>query len=199
MPGGAVAPHYAFTHELYRQVVYEGIPEGRRRRLHQRIGEALESGVRRAGDGDRARPRRSTSSAAAIPHAPCTTSPLAAARARQRFANREAIGYLEAALALAALLPDEEERRRRELELRLALAQPLHELQGFGSERVRENAERAYELSVEVGNPGAGSLRSSTRSGSCMRCVPSRRRARWRRRWTTSRGVSGRRKLAWSR
>jgi uncharacterized protein YbdZ (MbtH family) len=77
---------------------------------------------------------------------------IAAARARQRFANREAIGYLEAALALLALLPDEDERRRRELELRVALGAALSDVYGFASEQVRENYDRASELCAAVGS-----------------------------------------------
>jgi adenylate cyclase len=76
----------------------------------------------------------------------------AAVHARQRFANREAIGYLEAALALVALLSEEGERRRRELELRLSLGAALSDIHGFASEQVRENYERASELCVTVGS-----------------------------------------------
>ena len=42
-PDRSVSRRYAFTHELYRQVVYAEIPEGRCMRLHQRIGQALEA------------------------------------------------------------------------------------------------------------------------------------------------------------
>ena len=152
LPGGAVAPHYTFAHELYRQVLYEGLPDGRRRRLHQRLGEALETAY-----GERATEiahelgvhfERGRDPTRAVRYLT-----VAAARARQRLANREAVGYLETALDLAALLPNEEDKRCRELELRVALAQPLHELHGFASERVRENSERAYALSTAVGNP----------------------------------------------
>jgi predicted ATPase len=47
-PDGRLARRYAFTHELYRQVVYEQTPEERRVRLHRAVGEALEGahGVR---------------------------------------------------------------------------------------------------------------------------------------------------------
>ncbi len=43
LPGRMVTRHYAFIHELYRQVVYEGIAAERRVRLHQRIGATLEA------------------------------------------------------------------------------------------------------------------------------------------------------------
>src|SRR5206468_6033039 len=150
-PDRSVSRRYAFTHELYRQVAYAEIVEGLRMRLHQRIGQALEAayGARqmeiapqlathfeRGRDGVRAL-RYLTA---------------AGAGARQRFANREAVGYLEAALALVASLPDERERRRRELELRLSLGPALSDVHGFASERVRENYERASALCAAVGS-----------------------------------------------
>src|SRR3990172_9420931 len=42
LPDSRAARCYAFAHALYQRVVYEGVPDGRRQRLHQRIGEALE-------------------------------------------------------------------------------------------------------------------------------------------------------------
>lgn len=149
-PDGSVAQSYAFRHELYRQAAYGEIPEGQRRRLHRRIGAALEASY-----GDRA-----TEVAGELAvhfgkgrdHGRALQYLAAAAtRARQRFAGREAIGYLEAAIALLPHLPDPDERCRRELNFRLALAPVLNDLHGFASEALRENSERAYELCARVG------------------------------------------------
>ncbi len=151
-PDGTVALRYAFTHELYRQAVYEGISEGTRQRLHQRIGEALETAY-----GDRATEiaaglavhfERGGDYPRALRHLAA-----AAARACQRFAGREAVSYLEAAIALTARLSEEGERRRQELELRLALAPLLNDLHGFASQELLQNCERAYDLCAQVGNP----------------------------------------------
>jgi DNA-binding winged helix-turn-helix (wHTH) protein len=151
-PDGSVAQSYAFRHELYRQAAYGEIPEGQRRRLHRRIGAALEASY-----GDRA-----TEVAGELAvhfgkgrdHGRALQYLAAAAtRARQRFAGREAIGYLEAAIALLAQLPDPDEQRRRELTFRLALAPVLNDLHGFASEALRENCERAYALCAQVGGP----------------------------------------------
>ena len=149
-PDRSVSRRYAFTHELHRQVVYEAIPEGQRMRLHQRIGQALEAayGARQmdiapqlALHFERGRDGRAL-----------RYLETAATRASQRFAGREAIGYLQAALTLVALLPDGDERRRRELELRLALGAALSDIHGFASERVRENYECASELCAAGGS-----------------------------------------------
>src|SRR5215813_557150 len=42
-PNGMVATRYAFVHALYQQVVYQELGAGRRIRLHQRLGECLET------------------------------------------------------------------------------------------------------------------------------------------------------------
>ncbi len=42
LPDGTPLAHYAFTHNLYPQVLGARVPEARRVRLHQRIGEWLE-------------------------------------------------------------------------------------------------------------------------------------------------------------
>jgi adenylate cyclase len=151
-PDGTVARRYAFTHQLYRQAVYEGTSAGSRQRLHQRVGEALE-----AAHGERA-----TEIAAELAaHFERGRDPLralrylraAAERAQQRFARREAAGYLEAAIAVAAQLPDEGERDRQELDLRNALAPILTDVYGFASGELVQNCERAYELCGKVGSP----------------------------------------------
>jgi DNA-binding winged helix-turn-helix (wHTH) protein/predicted ATPase len=151
-PDGGVRRRYAFSHELYRQAVYADIPEGQRRRLHQRIGETLEAAY-----GERAREiaallavhfEQSRDDRRTIRYLAA-----AAAHARQRFASREAAGYLETALAVADRLPHGMERSRRELELRIALGPALNDLHGFASEAVSENCDRAQALCAEVGSP----------------------------------------------
>jgi predicted ATPase len=43
-PDGTVSEGYAFVHALYQEVVSDRLTAARRRRLHQRLGEALEQG-----------------------------------------------------------------------------------------------------------------------------------------------------------
>jgi DNA-binding winged helix-turn-helix (wHTH) protein/tetratricopeptide (TPR) repeat protein len=151
-PPDGTARRYGFIHALYRHVVYETIPEGRRQRLHQRIGETLESAYdSRASDiaaelavhfeRSRDRPR-------AIKYLTAT-----ATRAQRRFATREAIGALESALTLARSLPNTEARQRQELDLRMLLGPALGSIYGFASEQVRQNYERARALCDAVGTP----------------------------------------------
>jgi predicted ATPase/DNA-binding winged helix-turn-helix (wHTH) protein len=151
-PARTVTNRYAFTHELYRQVVYAEISEGQCVRLHQRIGHALEAahGARRLEIAAQLAVHfeRGRDDARALHYFGA-----AAARARERFASREAIGYLEPALALVALIPDHDERTRRELDLRLALGGALADIHGFAAEPVRRNYELASALCTKVGTP----------------------------------------------
>jgi DNA-binding winged helix-turn-helix (wHTH) protein len=152
LPDGTVARRFAFTHQLYRQAVYEETSAGRRQRLHQRIGEALETM-----HGERATELAAELAAhfelsRDLPRAVRYLT-AAAARAAQRLAGREAISYLEAAIALAAQQPDEGERCRHELDLRCILAPLLGDFCGFASEELRQNCERAHALCQRVGSP----------------------------------------------
>lgn len=151
-PDGTTALRYAFAHELFRRSVYESIPAGRRQRLHQRIGEALESAY-----GDRADDHASTLATHFERAADYVRSQrylaAAATRALQRFAAREGLGYLTAAIALCERIADAGQRDRQELALRLALAPVLSDLHGFTSPALRANCERAYELCHLVGEP----------------------------------------------
>jgi DNA-binding winged helix-turn-helix (wHTH) protein/tetratricopeptide (TPR) repeat protein len=148
---GSTTQRYGFTHPLFRDVAYAGIPEGRRQGWHHRIGEAFEAAY-----GERASEiapllalhfEQSRDYTRAVRYLA-----MAAAQALRRVAHREAISYLEDALAHVARLADDAARRREELELRLALAPILAQVHGFASEPMRENLERADALSVEVGS-----------------------------------------------
>jgi tetratricopeptide (TPR) repeat protein len=128
--------------------MYEQSPGGRRARLHRGVGEALD-----AAHGSRADEiapqlaahfQRGHDPARALRYLTA-----AGLRARRRFASREAIAYLESALAWVALLPDAGERRRREAEVRMALGRALGDVHGFGAEPVRENYERVSQLCAE--------------------------------------------------
>src|SRR6185369_3980893 len=103
-PDGAVAARYAFAHALYQRVLYHRIPAGRRRSLHQKIGERLEAGfgaravevaVELAAHFERGRE----------PARAITWLGAAASSAAHRFAPREAAGYLRRALTLLEKTP----------------------------------------------------------------------------------------------
>jgi len=152
-PGSGPVKRYRFLHALHRQVVYESIPQGRCRRLHQGIGEALESAF-----GERA-----PEAAAELAHhfeiardAPRAVEYLCAAAAadQRRFADREAMAYLERALEIVPRLPDAPARRRGELAVRAPLASVLGSLHGYAADAARSNYERVRVLCEEAGSAG---------------------------------------------
>ncbi len=126
-PGNLIreaSPHssrYGFVHALYERAVYERIAPARRRRLHQRIGEALEHSSG-AGVHDIAVPLAVHFEAAEdIPRSERYRT-LAARLAGERFSYRDAAGHLERALTYLAQQPEGHERDRREATLQIALA-----------------------------------------------------------------------------
>ena len=90
-----------FSHAQLRQVVYEELPQLRRRLLHRRVGDALAAQARRSGAEENA--------AGALAHHYALGGEtrqaahfafVAGEQARRVYANRAALGYFEQALAL---------------------------------------------------------------------------------------------------
>jgi len=150
-PSGGRAQRYAFSHELRRHIVYHETPAGRRMRLHGAIGRALEAAYGTGADGIAAALAghftRGRDDARALHYLT-----IAGVRAHQRFASREAVEYLQRALALVASVADADDGQRRETEVRLALGRALGEVHGFAAESIRENYARVSVLCAETRN-----------------------------------------------
>lgn len=149
--GDPDAPRFAFVHSLHRQVVYESLPDGRCRDLHQAIADRIEA-TYTENPGDAA-------AALAFHFERCGDVArtigylnVSAQRAYHRFAAREAADHLEHAISLLPRLPDRTARLRRELELRSLLGPAWNTLYGYPSDASCENCERVLALSEEVGN-----------------------------------------------
>lgn len=151
MPGERAARLYTFIHALYQHIIYEEIPAGRRRRLHLRLGEALER-AHRDGAAQNAFRLASHFERGGDPLSAITYLAAAAAEAQLRFAPREAIGCLEAALRLTEHLDDVQQRRQREVELRLLLTAALNLVYGYASDEVRASCELAGVLCEQSGS-----------------------------------------------
>jgi DNA-binding winged helix-turn-helix (wHTH) protein len=148
-PDGSLALRYAFPHELYRQAVYDALPAGKRQRLHQRVGEALEStyaGAIETVAGELAEHfERSGDVRRALRYLQ-----RAAQRASLRDAGREAIAFLDDGLTLVERLPTGE-AAACELALRLQLWPLLRDHVGIASQRLHDNCTRADGLARAVG------------------------------------------------
>lgn len=153
-PDGTVTARYAFRHALYRDVLYARLAPSRRARLHQSIGERLERGHARdtaiaaaelgghfARSRDRVRAVQYLGQAAEV--------------AQKRFADREAIAFLERALALLDDLPASPERIQQELMLRLLLGPSLSVAIGHRCAELARSSARVAALLPELGvTPG---------------------------------------------
>ena len=157
-PDGTLTARYRFGHALYREGLYEHIPEARRARLHRRVGERLQ----KAWGGD------SREIAAVLAdHFERARDPGNAARYR-RLAGERALGkhaYHEASQHLQAALEafdqassrtadgDPEDPMRWELEVCTALGAALMVTRGHGVQEVKKVRERARLLIERFEDP----------------------------------------------
>jgi DNA-binding winged helix-turn-helix (wHTH) protein/predicted ATPase len=149
-PDGTISSGFEFLHALYRTVVYDRLPAGRRAELHRRIGVRLEGAFQERArniaselarhfeqgrDADRA--------VVYLQHA--------AEHARRRSAYPEARLHYERALAL---LPSRAagDRLEREIALRTGLGGVIMATEGWGSASAASAYSRARSLSHEVGD-----------------------------------------------
>jgi len=107
LPDGTISPFYEFAHALYREVLYNRIPPGRRARLHRQAAEWAEAAF--AEQPSEAAPflayhfEHGGDSARAVRYLR-----VAADTAGRRYAPREATAHLRHALELCTGLPDAE-------------------------------------------------------------------------------------------
>ena len=148
---GGSPVRYDFFHALHQQVIYEQIPDRRRRRLHLALGEALElTHAERLGE---IAPELSVHfERGGDPWRGVEHLRRCIARAQGRFAHLEAVEYGSHAIGLLEQLPETPRLRQLELELRLLLGVSLNVTRGYFSREVRENYERARALCEDVGD-----------------------------------------------
>jgi class 3 adenylate cyclase/tetratricopeptide (TPR) repeat protein len=125
------APEYTFKHALTHEVAYSSLLLERRRGLHARLVEALETLApeQAAEQVDRLAYHALRGE---VWNKAVTYCQQAGVRAYDRAAFREAVAYFEQALQALAHLPEPDDTRGLALELRLALARPLHALGEHG-------------------------------------------------------------------
>jgi class 3 adenylate cyclase/tetratricopeptide (TPR) repeat protein len=141
---------FVFTHALTREVAYDGILEALRRELHGRAGASLEvsQASHRFEHGELLAYHyaRSAVPARAIPYLAA-----AAARAKDRYANGEAIRLYRKALSIVGDLPAGSDRDRQELELLEAVGAPLTARYGYAPAEVQRTFERTVALAESLG------------------------------------------------
>ena len=170
-PDGSISPRYEFVHALYREVLYDRQPPGRRSKLHQRIGERLEALFSRQLSDVGPELAHHFEQASDWPRA-VKYLRLAAETAERRYAQPEAAALLEQALALASKLP-EAERAESEMGIleKLApiylLSVDMRALETY--EALAERADANGLIDLEVGTLiETGFLMSWTNAPRCL-------------------------------
>ena len=140
---------YAFTHAISCDVAYGSLVQERRRALHARIVDAMQTYY-----ADRVEEHVERLAHHAIRgerwEAAVTHSRAAAVKAAARSAYPDAVTHFEQALAALARLPETPERLGRAIDLRLALRSALFPLREIA--RDLENLEAAEALALRLGD-----------------------------------------------
>src|SRR5713101_5215575 len=141
---------YAFKHALTQEVAYNSLLIERRKFLHERAAESMESlYAERLEDhlSELAHHyERSGNSRKALEYLK-----RAGQQAVGRSAHVEAVGLFRSALELLKAVPETPERDQEELELQLGLGVPLHAIGGTSAPAMRETYARARELCRQMG------------------------------------------------
>jgi class 3 adenylate cyclase/predicted ATPase len=144
-------PEYTFKHALTQEVAYGTVLQERRKALHERTAQAIESLYNSKVEDHYSELAyhytRSSNTEKAVEYLH-----LAGQQAVQRSANAEAITHLTTALELLNALPDTPERVQQELGLHLALGPALMNIRGFAAPEVEALYTRARELCQQVGD-----------------------------------------------
>jgi DNA-binding winged helix-turn-helix (wHTH) protein/tetratricopeptide (TPR) repeat protein len=119
-PDGSSASAYAFSHDIYRRALYEGIAPGQRRHWHLGVAHAFEQAWA-SRVHEVVGPLAFAYAHAGDPDATARVLQMAAEVASARFAHDEACEALEAALAQLAQLPETPQRVQQALTLWLLL------------------------------------------------------------------------------
>jgi predicted ATPase len=149
-PDGTVTACYSFRHALYQQAIYGQIAPGRRRRLHQQIGQQLEVGFG-AQVGERAAELAVHCEQGRDYRRAVQYLQQAVENAAQRHAHHEVIVLVTKGLALLATLPETPARAQQELDFQLALGPALMAIKGPAAPEVDQTYARARALCAQVG------------------------------------------------
>lgn len=143
-------PKYTFKHALTQEVAYNSLLVERRRALHERTGQALETLF-----GDRL-DERYQELAYHYSHSSNTAKAIvylerAGQQALQRSAYADAIPQLTTALELLQAQPDSAERAGQELAVQTALGLAFIATKSYGAPEVVQAYTRARELCQQLG------------------------------------------------
>jgi adenylate cyclase len=144
-PDSTLTARYAFTHGLYREVLYRQLSPGRRAGLHRELGNRLKTAYG-AQASEHAVELAEHFTAGRDVHQALVYLQIAAQRAMLRGAHRDALRHIEVALKLLERAPEGPQRVHDEITLRSLVGTALVATEGFGS----SGAEAAYAKALEL-------------------------------------------------
>ncbi len=141
---------YEFKHALIRDVAYESLLKSSRRRIHDRIANALEKGL---ADQAMTGPELIAHHFEGAGNAETATTYwcMAAQKSAENSAYQEAIAHCKRGLMLLESVSDSELRSKQELELQLVIGLSSIAVRGFSSPEVIAAYSRARDLARQVG------------------------------------------------
>ncbi len=143
--------NYTFKHALTQEVAYNSLLVERRKLLHERAAQSLETMFATQLEDHLSELAHHYSRSRNTPKA-VQYLHLVGAQAVHRSANSEAIAHLATAIDLLLTLPEARKRSRQELDLQVLLGIPLIATKGWGNSEVERAYGRARELSEQLGD-----------------------------------------------
>jgi tetratricopeptide (TPR) repeat protein len=148
-----VAPNatYVFKHALIQDAAYEALLHSRRREIHARIAEVLQSGHREGGQSQPEVLAHHYTEAGLLERA----APLwleAGQRAVARSANHEAMAHLSNGLSVLGSLPRSKDVCSLELDMHISLGTASIAARGYSSVETEQAYVRGRELLDEIGD-----------------------------------------------
>ena len=144
-PDGTVSTVYRFGHELHRQLLDERLTASKRARIHQSIGERLETAYAHRADEQVAELARHFLAAGDADRA-VRYLQRAGEQALARSAHADAVTSFRAALEQLRNLPDGNDRDRREISIRSSLGPALIATVGWQTPELLDSYHRALDL-----------------------------------------------------
>jgi predicted ATPase len=136
---------YSFKHALIQEAAYHSLLRSRRRELHRRIADVLETSRGAVGE-DQPELLAHHFTEAGLYETAVDYWTKAGQNAFERFATAEAVAHLSRGLGLIERLPENDDRDRRELHLLVSLGPPLMASRGITAREVGEVYARAHAL-----------------------------------------------------
>jgi predicted ATPase len=143
---------YTFKHALTQEVAYNSLLIERRKLLHERAGQALESLFGEQLDDHLSELAHHYSHSENVSKA-VEYLGLVGQQAFSRAAYTEALSNFSAAIQLLQGLPDSSQRTRQELVLQLGLGRSLISAKGYSAQEVEQAFTRAQQLCQRLGDP----------------------------------------------